>query len=312
MNKKDIKIIFMGTPKIASDTLHALIEDGFNVVAVITQPDKESGRGKLLNYSPVKQEAIKNNIKVYQPNKIRNDYEFVKDINPDIIITFSYGQILPQGLLDIPRFGCLNLHGSILPKYRGASPIQSALINGDKITGMTLMKMSIGMDEGDIVKIEEIKIEDDDNASTLFDKMGKGAIKLIKENLLDYCEGKITPIKQDDSEATYCKLIKHEQEKLDLSLDIYKFVGWIKGLSLTPGGYLYLGDKKIKILDASVYDKTVFYPVGMIIQADKNGLIMQGSNGTIKINTLQLEGKKMMDYRSFINGHPNLKNRYFQ
>lgn len=312
MEKEQLRIVFMGTPEIAAQTLTTLLDSHFNVVGVVTQPDKQTGRNRKIENTPVKTVALSHSIPVFQPVKIRDNFTFLNELKPDIIITFSYGQILPQALLDLPRYGCLNLHGSILPKYRGASPVQTALINGDTLSGMTLMKMAAKMDTGDIIKIDEIRIEETDNATSLFSKMQKSADKLLLENLLDYCNSKITPIKQNDEEATYCHLIKQDSEKLNLSLPVNQLVGWIRGLSFEPGGYLMFEDRKLKILAAKVVDYTVFYPIGMIIQADKNGLLIQGSDGTISIELLQLEGKKRMDYKSFINGHPHLLHRFVQ
>lgn len=312
MEKEQLRIVFMGTPEIAAQTLATLIDSHFNIVGVITQPDKTTGRKHKIENPPVKTVALAHSIPIYQPVKIREDFAFLNELRPDVIITFSYGQILPQALLDIPKYGCLNLHGSILPKYRGASPVQAALINGDTISGVTLMKMAAKMDSGDIIKIDEIQIDETDNATTLFAKVQKSADKLLLENLLDYCSGKIIPVKQDDEKATYCHLIKQDCEKLDLSLPVHQLIGWIRGLSFEPGGYLIFEDKKLKILKARIADYTVFYPIGMIIEADKNGLVIQGRGGTISIELLQLEGKKRMDYKSFINGHPHLLHRFVQ
>ena len=173
------RIIFMGTPEISAHVLEGLISSGYNVIALIAQPDRPVGRKKILEPVPTKVVAEKHQIPVYQPVKIRKEYEFVKELNPDVIITLAYGQIVPQGLLDIPRLGCINLHGSLLPKYRGAAPIQYALMNNDKITGMTLMKMVKEMDAGEMYATEEVEISPLDNSTSLFNKMGEAALKLI-------------------------------------------------------------------------------------------------------------------------------------
>ena len=183
MDSKKARIIFMGTPDISAKVLKGLIEDGFNIVALIAQPDRPVGRKKILMPVPTKVVALEHNIPVFQPEKIRKEYEFVRELQPDVIVTLAYGQIVPQGLLDIPTIGCVNLHGSLLPKYRGAAPIQYALMNNDKVTGMTLMRMVKEMDAGEIYATEEIVIDNEDNSTSLFKKMGEAALRLILKEL---------------------------------------------------------------------------------------------------------------------------------
>ena len=304
MNNK--RIIFMGTPEISATVLEGIISSGYNVVAVIAQPDRPVGRKKILMPVPTKEVALRHNIPVYQPIKIRKEYEFVKELKPDVIITLAYGQIVPQGLLDIPPLGCLNLHGSLLPKYRGAAPIQYALMNNDKVTGMTLMKMVKEMDAGEMYASEEVIIEESDNSTSLFKKMGEAALRLILKELPNILEGKLVGVPQDESLVSFAPSIKPEEEKLDLNKSKEELHGYIRALSDVPGAYLYLDNEKLKIFKAQIISDDVTDEVGKIIKADKNGLYIQCVDGVLSLLEVQKEGKKRMDYRSFINGNQGL------
>ena len=310
MNNK--RIIFMGTPEISATVLEGIISSEYNVVAVIAQPDRPVGRKKILMPVPTKEVAIRHNIPVYQPIKIRKEYEFVKELNPDVIITLAYGQIVPQGLLDIPPLGCLNLHGSLLPKYRGAAPIQYALMNNDKVTGMTLMKMVKEMDAGEMYATEEVEIAEEDNSTSLFKKMGDAALRLILEELPTILEGKLVGVPQDESLVSFSPSIKPEEEKLDLNKSKEELHGYIRALSDVPGAYLYLEGLKFKVYRSSIVSDELIGKVGEIVKADKKGLHLQTKNGVLSLLDVQLEGKKRMDYMSFINGHPNLLHELLQ
>ena len=309
MDKSKLKIVFMGTPEISAYVLEALINDGYQVLGVVAQPDRPVGRKGQLEKVPTKVVAEKYNIPVFQPVKIRQDYDFLKEINPDVIITLAYGQIVPEGLLQIPQYGCLNLHGSLLPKYRGAAPIQYALINGDKKSGMSLMEMVKAMDAGRVYATEEVVIEDEDNATSLFKKMAEAAKKLILEKLPDYIDGKLDGVPQDETKVSICPTIKPEQEKLSLDYSVKEMFGWIRGLSDQPGAYLLLDNQKLKIFKAKIHNDKVTGEVGTIVQADKHGLILQCKDGQLEILELQKEGKKRMDYKSFLNGNQGLLNK---
>lgn len=306
MNKKDAKIIFMGTPEISSKVLEGLILDGYNIIAVIAQPDRPVGRKKILMPVPTKVVAEKYNIPVYQPVKIRKEYEFVNDLHPDLILTLAYGQIVPQGLLDIPTFGAINLHGSLLPKYRGAAPIQYALLNNDKVTGMTLMRMTKEMDAGEMYAKKEIVIDEEDNSTSLFIKMGDLALELAKESLPLFLEGKLEGIPQDESQVIFAPSIKPEEEKIDLNKTKEQIFGQIRALSETPGAYLYLNELKLKIYKVKIVSDEMIGEAGTIVKADKGGLYLQTINGIIALLDLQKEGKNRMDYKSFVNGNQNL------
>ena len=306
MDKKTARIIFMGTPEISAKVLEGMILDGYQIVALIAQPDRPIGRKQILEAVPTKVVAEKYNIPVYQPVKIRKEYEFVNDLKPDVIVTLAYGQIVPQGLLDIPTLGAINLHGSLLPKYRGAAPIQYALINNDKVTGMTLMRMVKEMDAGEMYDKEEVEISPEDNNTSLFEKMGDAALKLILRALPKYLNGELKGIPQDESLVSFCPTIKPEEEKLDLSNSIDKISGYIRALSELPGAYLYLDNQKFKIYQAKIISNEVIGKVGEIVKADKNGLYLQCKDGLLSLLIIQKEGKKKMDYKSFINGNQSL------
>ena len=306
MEMKEHRLVFMGTPEISAYVFEKMIEAGYHFVGLIAQPDHPVGRKGLLEKVPTKVIAEKYGIPVFQPIKIRDDYAFVDDIKPDLVITLAYGQIVPQGFLDKVPMGCLNLHGSLLPKYRGASPIQTALINNEKVTGVTLMEMVKSMDAGRMYAKKEVIIDEDDNATSLFNKIKEAAKDLVLEALPLYINGELKGKAQNEDEVTFCSIIKPEQEKLDLGLPAQSIIGWIRGLSDEPGTYLYLNNLKLKIYRAKIINNNVDHQVGEIVQADKNGLVFQAKDAQIAILELQKEGKMRMDYRSFINGNQNL------
>lgn len=306
MEKKELNLLFMGTPEISAYVFEQMILDGYHFVGLVAQPDHPVGRKGIIEKVPTKVIAEKYNIPVFQPIKIRKDFSFMDNLKVDLVITLAYGQIVPQGFLDIPRFGCLNLHGSLLPRLRGASPVQTALINNEKVTGVTLMEMVAAMDAGRMYGKKEVNIEEDDNATSLFKKISEAAKDLVLELLPKYVSGELEGVPQDENEVTFCSLIKPEQEKLDLSKDILEVYGYIRGLSDEPGAYLYLDNQKLKIFKAKVANDLVTAEVGTIVQADKRGLLLQCQNGQLAILELQKEGKKRMDYKAFINGNQNL------
>lgn len=303
MDKNSARIVFMGTPEISARVLEDLILNEYQIVGVIAQPDRPVGRKKLLLPVPTKVVANKYNIPVFQPIKIRKEYDFVNELKPDLIITLAYGQIVPQGLLDIPALGCINLHGSLLPKYRGAAPIQYALLNNETVTGMTLMRMVKEMDAGEIYATEEVKIDQEDNSTSLFIKMGEAASRLILRVLPDFLKGKVKGIPQDESLVTFAPSIKPEEEKIDLNKSSKEIFGQIRALSDVPGAYLYLDDLKIKIYKAKIVDENFNGVPGEIVKADKNGLYMKTIDGIISILELQKEGKNRLDYKAFVNGN---------
>ena len=311
MNKKDLKLVFMGTPEIAAYVFEAMINDGYHFVGLVAQPDHPVGRKGIIEKVPTKVIAEKYNIPVFQPAKIRLDFAFIDGIKPDLVITMAYGQIVPQEFLDKIPLGCLNLHGSLLPKYRGASPVQTALINNEKVTGVTLIEMVKAMDAGKMYAKKEVLIDENDNSTSLFNKIKEAAKELVINALPLYIAGELRGEEQDENQVTTCSIIKSEQEKLDLSLNATQIVGWIRGLSDEPGAYLHLNNQKIKIYKAQIVNDLINAEAGTIVQADKHGLLMQVKDGQIALLELQKEGKKRMGYRSFINGNQNLLGQKF-
>lgn len=303
--EKNIRIIYMGTPELSAHILKGLIEAGYPIVAVIAQEDKPVGRKGLIVPVPTKAIAMEYGIPVFQPHRIREDYDFVKELKPDLIVTCAYGQIVPQGLLDIPPLGCINVHGSLLPKYRGASPIQQSLINGDAETGVTIMEMIDRMDAGDMLLKETFPIEKEDNYTTLCKKISASGLSALLRALPVIIDGTAVKIPQNEAEATFCSKIKKEQEHLDVSLSAEEFVRWVRALSETPGGYVLLEDQVFKIFRAEPVEGD-FGEAGKIVRADRNGLYLSVSSGAVALLEVQKQGKKRMDYRSFINGEKNL------
>lgn len=306
MINREKRIVFMGTPDISAKVLNGLIVAGYNIVGVIAQPDRPVGRKKILEPVPTKVVALQHNIPVFQPIKIRNEYDFINDLKPDLILTLAYGQIVPQGLLDIPKFGCLNLHGSLLPKYRGAAPIQYALMNNDKETGMTLMKMVKEMDAGEMYDVEKVGIDKEDNSTSLFNKMGDAALTLILRNLPIVFDGKLKGVPQDENKVTFAPSIKPEEEKLDFYKSKEEIFGKIRALSDHPGAYCLMNGQKLKIYSSKIVSNDICGEAGTIIKADKNGLFVQTVNGILSLLSLQKEGKNRMDFKSFVNGNANL------
>ena len=300
INKNEVKILYMGTPEMSAKVLEALILDGFNIVGVVAQEDQPVGRKAIICDVPTKAVAKKYNIPVYQPHKIRLDYEFVKEINPDLILTMAYGQIVPQGLLDIPKMGALNLHGSILPKYRGAAPIQRAIMEGETETGVTLMEMVDKMDAGKMFGVEKCQITDGDNFTSLCEKIVNCCVTLCKNLLPKYFNNELKGIEQDESKVTIANKIKPETEKLSLDFGVDEFRNNVRGMSETPGAYVLLDDVKFKILKTSKSSINFDGEIGQL-QIDKR-VYLKLKDGVIELEEVQLAGKKKMDGRSFANG----------
>lgn len=302
-----MRIVFMGTPDFAVKPLKALIESKHEVVAVVCQPDKPVGRKAIITECPVKVEAKANGIPVYQFNKIRVDgVETLKSLNADIMITCAYGQILSQEILDITKFGVLNIHASLLPKYRGAAPIQYAVINGDRVTGVTIMKTALGIDSGDIISVKEVAIDEDETAGELFDRLSDVGATLIVDTLDDYFDGKITPVKQDESKATVVKMLSKEDGKIDFNNSAITIKNLVRGLNPWPVAFATFDGKMIKIFSCEVVDFSG--KSGEVLFADtKNGLIVACGDKAIKILEIQMEGAKRMLASDFILGRKLIK-----
>lgn len=298
--KKDLKIVFMGTSYFAVPILESLIKE-YNIRAVVTQPDRPGNHGNI-SYSPIKRMALENTLLVLQPNNIKEEYEEIINLNPDLIITCSYGQIIPKQLLDCPRLGCINVHASLLPKLRGGAPIHRAIINGHKKTGVTIMHMNTKMDEGDIISQAEIDILDNDTADSLHNKLSILGRDLLLETLPSIINQTSKRIKQDSTLATYAFVIKRNEEKLDFNDTAKEIYNKIRGLNSYPGAYCLFEGKILKVWESYITNN---YPIGFngeITAIYKNGIGVKVGNGEVVLTTVQIEGKKKMSASDFVNG----------
>ena len=303
--KKEISVVFMGTPDFAVPVLQGLI-DNYNVRAVVTQPDKPVGRNGEVRMTPVKKLALDNTILVLQPHNLKEEWEQVTELHPDIIITCAYGQIVPRELLVYPKYGCINVHASLLPKLRGGAPIHRAIIEGFKKTGITIMHMNPRLDEGDIISQEEIEITDIDTAATLHDKLSKLGSELLLKTLPSILDGTAPSIPQDDSESTYAYNISPNDEKIDFSKLKRQIYNQVRGLNSWPGAYFMLDGKRIKVWECKMSDNDFSNLLdGQISGLYKEGLGIKVSNGEIVLTVIQPEGKPKMQAVSFINGYQN-------
>ena len=293
----------MGTPEFSVPVLSGLI-DNYNVVGVVTQPDKKVGRKQEIVFSKVKQFALKNNITVLQPEHIKNDYKNVLKLNPDIIITCAYGQLIPEVVLSYPKYGAINVHASLLPKLRGGAPIHKAIIYGYNKTGITIMYMDKKMDAGDIISQEEIIINDDDTMGSLHDKLSIIGKNLLLKTLPDIISGKIKSIKQDENEATYAWNITKEEEIIDFNKNTREVYNQIRGLNPVPYSYSVLDGKVIKVIDAIIGDNKNKVP-GEIIKIYNDGIGVSTNDGEIILKTIKPFGKKIMSVKDYLNGIKN-------
>ena len=290
----------MGTPEFAVPILDTLIKNT-EVVLVVTQPDKYVGRKKVLTYSPVKECAIKHDIPVFQPVKIREDYEEIKQYQPDLIVTCAYGQIVPKNVLDIPRLGCINVHASLLPKYRGGAPIHHAIMNGDKETGITIMYMDVGMDTGDMIASSAIPIKEDDTLGSLSDKLSHLGASLLEEVLPSITRGTNERVKQDESEVSYAYTIKREDEHLNFSKTAWEIYNKIRALNPEPLANILLNDEEVKIIEGYIGDDTSEVP-GTICDIKKDAIGIACSDKIFYITKLKPFGKREMSVRDYLNG----------
>lgn len=296
---KNKNIVFMGTPDFSVPVLKMLIENT-NVLLVVTQPDKIVGKDKTVSFNPVKKLALEENIPVFQPMRIRKDFEKLKNLDIDLIVTCAYGQIIPKEVLDMPKYGCINVHASILPKYRGSAPIQWCLFNNDDVTGVTIMYMDEGMDTGDIIRIKEIPILDSDNVGTLHDKLSKLGCDLLLEVLPTIFDKTNDRIKQGNN-YTMAPMIKREDERLDFNEEGKKIIGKIKGLNPWPLANIIINNQEIKVLEAEFVQKKVDN-TGIIKEIDKKNLGITCKDGIIYLKKIKPSGKKVMEINSFLNG----------
>ncbi len=297
---KDKRVVFMGTPEFSVPVLEMLIENT-NVVLVVTQPDKEVGRHHELKAPPIKECALKHNIEVYQPNKIRNEYEYILEKNPDIIITCAYGQIIPSVLLDTPKYKAINVHASLLPKLRGGSPLHKCIIDGYKETGITIMYMAPGMDDGDIITQRSIEIKDTDNVGIIHDELSIMGRDLLLETLPNIFSGNITRTKQNPDEVTYAYNIKREEEKIDFNKTAREVFNQIRGMYPFPIAYTTLNGEVIKICESVIGNSFKGKP-GEIIETSKEGISVMCKDKNIIITRLKPSGKKEMSAKDYLNG----------
>ncbi|MBQ5398213.1 MAG: methionyl-tRNA formyltransferase [Ruminococcus sp.] len=297
-----MNIVFMGTPDFAVPTLKKLCESGHNILAVYTQPDKPVGRKQVLTPPDVKVCALENGLEVFQPTSLKDDnsYEELKALNPDLIVVVAYGKILPKNILDIPRLGCVNVHGSLLPKYRGASPIQSAVLSGDKVSGVTTMFMGEGLDTGDILLRSETEIGENETSAELFDRLALLGADLLLETVEKLSRGEITPVKQDESQATYTKKITKDMCPINWSEPNEKIHNQVRGLQTWPVALTKLDGKDLKIHSTFLCGKQG--EAGSVISLDP--LTVACGEGSLVIDELQLSGKKRMKSDAFLLGHP--------
>jgi len=298
-----MKIIFMGTPEFAVPSLEALINSEHDVIAVVAQPDKPKGRGHKLTPPPTKVLAEKFNIPILQPEKIKTD-EFLqelKELNPDVICVTAYGKIIPKSILELPEHGCINVHPSLLPKYRGAAPVNWTIINGEKVTGVTIMQMDEGMDSGEILLVREVQIGNDDDAEKMLAKLSNIGGEMLVEALKLIGEGKLNPIKQDQSEVTFAPMLQKSDGQIKWEKSAQDIRNLIRGLTPWPGTFTKLGDYTLKIY--KVYICEGRGKPGEIIETGKNSLIVATGDGALEILELQIEGGKRLDIKSFLAGH---------
>ena len=311
MSNEKIKIVFMGTPDFSVKTLDMLNNDSnIEVLCTITKVDTKSSRGQKINFSEVKKYSIEHNIKCYQPDKIKNDTELIntiKRLNPDFIVVVAFGQILSKEILDIPKYGCINGHASLLPKYRGASPIQSMILNGDKIVGTTTMLMSEGLDSGDILEQYSFEIADEETGGSLFDKLSDETAKLIIHTILNFQN--INPIKQNEEEATYVKTIKKEDGRIDLENETAEYIERkIRAYNPWPSAYIYIDNKLFKIYKAKIIDNVDVKNLKIIqnnIYLSNTDMFFKTKNKYLQILELQPESKKRMSIQDYLNGYKN-------
>ncbi len=296
-----MKVIFMGTPDFAVPILEGLIEN-YNVVGVVSQPDKKVGRHQELTPTPIKKVAVEHNIKVFQPEKIRNDYEDILALEPDIIVTCAYGQIIPKAILDYPRLGCINVHASLLPKLRGGAPIHRAILEGYEKTGVTIMYMDVKMDNGDIISTMETKIEDSDNLESLHDRLSSMGAGLLLEVMPSIIAGTNKRIKQNEEEVTFGYNIKREEEHIDFNRTSREVFNHIRGLCPFPSAYAILDDLEVKIYDSYIGKKKYAATPGEICSIYKDGIGVCTRDGEIVITSIKISGKKKMLVKDYLNG----------
>lgn len=300
-----MRIVFMGTPDISVKTLERLIEEGHDIVGIVTQPDRPKGRGNKISVSPVKEVALKHNLKIFQPEKASSP-EFIaelENLNPDLIVVIAYGQILKKNLLEIPKYGCINVHVSLLPKLRGAAPINWAIINGDKKTGVTIMFMDEGLDTGDIIDVKEFELDNEITAGELHDWMMVEGAELLVKTVRNIESGNYTRTKQNDNESTYAPMMNRNLGHVDFSKSAEDIHNLVRGTIPWPGAWCESDYGKIKIWKTKVINQNSSKTVGEVIKVDKDGILVSCSDKCLLIKEIQMPNKKRMEVSEFIKGN---------
>ncbi|MEE1086603.1 MAG: methionyl-tRNA formyltransferase [Schaedlerella sp.] len=300
-----MRVIFMGTPDFSVGTLEAIVEAGHDVCLAVTQPDKPKGRGKEMQFTPVKEAALKHGIPVFQPRKVRQPecVEELKKYNADVCVVIAFGQILPKEILELTPYGCMNVHASLLPAYRGAAPIQWALISGEKVTGITTMQMDEGLDTGDMLLKVEVPITDEDTGETLHDKMAAAGAKLAVETLAAMEAGTLKPEKQGETTTPYAKMLKKEMGNIDWSKPADEIERLVRGLNSWPSAYTKWDNKVMKIWRAGVESTNTEAACGTVVKVEKDSFSVQTGNGLLVVKELQIPGKKRMNADAFLRGY---------
>ena len=301
-----MKLVYMGTPDFAVPALVSLVEAGHEVAAVVTQPDKPKGRGKAVLMTPVKEKALSYGIPVYQPARVKKNEEFLnvlKEIQPDAIVVAAFGQILPREILELPKYGCVNIHASLLPKYRGAAPIQWAVIDGEKESGITTMMMDVGLDTGDMLEKTVIPLDPKETGGSLFEKLSQAGGKLILSTLDKLEKGTAVRTPQKDEDSTYAKMLTKSLGRIDWSMEAEAIERLIRGLNPWPSAYTSLHGKTLKLWDGDVLKETTDARPGQVVLCDPRRLVVAAGEGLLSIRQLQLEGKKRMDVETFLRGY---------
>ena len=301
-----MRVVFMGTPDFAVETLEAIIKEGHELAGVVTQPDKPKGRGKNMQFTPVKEIAVARGIPVYQPVRVKEPefIEELKKMNPEVIVVVAFGQILPKEILDMPKYGCVNVHASLLPKYRGAAPIQWAVIDGEKESGVTTMLMGEGLDTGDMLKKTVVPLEKDETGGSLHDKLAAKGAKLLIETLKELQTGTATRTKQDDSLSNYAKMLDKHLGQIDFTKPAEEIERLIRGLNPWPSAFTGIDGKTLKIWSATVINREAEGKFGEVVEVNQDSILVKTGNGLLQLDEVQLEGKKRMETDAFLRGYP--------
>ena len=300
-----MRVIFMGTPDFSVGTLEALIRAGHQVVLAVTQPDKPRGRGGKMQFPPVKETALEHGIPVFQPRKVREpeNIEELKKYQADVIVVVAFGQILPREILELTPYGCINVHASLLPSYRGAAPIQWAVINGETVSGVTTMQMDEGLDTGDMLLKTEVPLEPEETGGSLHDKLAAAGASLCVRTLKALEEGTVTPKKQGESPTAYASMLKKEMGEIRWEEPAISIERLIRGLNPWPSAYTGWQDKTMKIWEAEVLEEDSGQEPGTVVRVDKDGFLVQTGKGLLKVTALQIPGKKRMEADAFLRGY---------